>query len=99
MYSLNTVNAIYSMFENDMQMKKVSLKSNVECLQKVDCYEKNGKYYRIDHFEHVYVIEVASGKSDAEHNIFEDADTYSDELETSEILSEIKEDFRKGFYD
>lgn len=99
MYSLNTVNSIYSMFENDMHMKKVSLESKVECLKQVDCYEKDGKYYRIDHFDNVYVIEVASGKSDAEHNVFEDADLYSDELETSEILNEIKKDFRKGFYD
>lgn len=99
MFSLNTVNEIYSLFENELQMKKVSLISKVEYLPRVDCYEKNGKYYRIDHFENVYVIEVASEKSYAEHNIFEDADLYPDELETSEILSEIREDFSKGFYD
>lgn len=95
-FNPNITKAIYSLWENDLNMKPVSLDSKVECLNTIDCYEFNGNYLRLDSFfdndELTYCVEWASTINDAQNNIFEDAYLYGEDLGLESILSEMKSD-------
>lgn len=46
----------------------------------------SGEYYRIDHFDNLYVIEYADNLEEAMNNRFEDTDCFADELTDHELL-------------
>lgn len=54
----------------------------------------DGFFYRIDHFGHWYVIEVAESEDEAKVHAFEDADTYDDSLPEEELIAQIQSDLR-----
>lgn len=52
---------------------------------------KDGHFYHIDHFDNVYVIEVADSEEEARCNAFEDAYDFLDEWGEEEIIRQVRE--------
>lgn len=58
---------------------------------KKECYKgKDGCYYRIDYFNHNYVIETAENEDDAKLNRFEDDDLYEDTMANEKLVETIR---------
>ena len=84
------VKRIYSLLTTELGMKRITSDG-------LDCYERNGEYYRLDTFyendgELLYCIEWAGTFEDAKNNNFEDAFLYSEELGADKIISEMRND-------
>lgn len=91
--------AIAELLENELHLKKVTLDSNVQCVDKIECYKYGGEaYIRLSSFRcppdaklH-YCIEYAENEEMAKNNVFDDAWLYGISLGKDEILREIRND-------
>ena len=95
-YDPEILKAVYLLWVNAFNMKKVILKSNVQCMEQIECYELNGEYLRMDSFyendDLVYCIEWADNIEYAQNNIFEDAYLYYEKDGLDSIINEMKAD-------
>lgn len=56
------------------------------------CYKgEDGFYYRLDHFDSVYVIEYADNIKYAENNWFDDADLFDNDMPEEELIRALQE--------
>lgn len=81
---------IYALWTNKFGMKRFTEGG-------LDCYVRNGKYYRLDTFyendgELLYCVEIADSLDDAKINFFEDAFLYGEKLGHDEIITQMSTD-------
>ena len=88
------------MWQEYFGMEKITLRSNVECMAKIDCYRYKDMFLRLDTFkdgnELIYCIEAAENQDFAQNNIFEDAWLYPESFGTDKMLSEMKIDLQNA---
>lgn len=57
----------------------------------LDVYEGPfGHFYKIDHFDHFYVIEFAENEEAARSYVFEDTDLFDDKLPKEELYKQLR---------
>ena len=60
------------------------------------CYEgSRGHFFRIDHFDNLYVIEFADNEKHARMNMFEDCDTFPDDMPPGELIAAIQKSIQE----
>lgn len=55
----------------------------------------DGVFYRLDHFDNVYVIECSNSEIAARRNSFEDAERFDDDLPIDQLIELIQEALRQ----
>lgn len=99
MFSMETINKIYEMWENRFKMKRfcIELKDGMTGIG--NCvFEYKGYVLRMNHLQMhpdsgMYLIEIADSVEQARHNDFEDSYTYDDgDYPLSELLGEMEAD-------
>ena len=55
----------------------------------------SGGCYRIDHFDHTYVIEFAESEADADNSLYEDGDLFDDDMSKDRLIHEIQLSIKK----